>query len=127
MTAPEVIQGWTGNIDLERVVPIVACVGKNIVGDATLHRSRASARRHVGEVRIVVDPAYREVGLGRRLIRELLDIAADMGLTLATFELVDRREKPAIMAAESVGFREVGTLLPTLLAWRQVSPCRSLR
>ena len=58
----------------------------------------------------MVDPAYREVGLGRRLIRELLDIAADMGLTLATFELVDRREKPAIMAAESVGFREVATL-----------------
>ena len=59
---------------------------------------------------MVVDPAYREVGLGGRLMRELLDIADDLGLLAATMELVAEREHPAIMAAESVGFERVATL-----------------
>ena len=64
VTAPEVIKTWTANIDFERVIPIVALAGDRIIADATLHRSRAPARRHIGEFRVVVDPAYREVGLG---------------------------------------------------------------
>jgi L-amino acid N-acyltransferase YncA len=110
VTAPEVIQAWTSHIDFDRVISIVAEAGEDIVADATLHRSRAPARRHIGELRIVVDPAFREVGLGRRLIRELLDISAELGLSQATFELVADRERPAINAAQSVGFRPSATL-----------------
>lgn len=110
VTAPEVIQSWVTRIDFERVIPIVAVVDDQIVGDATLHRSRAPARRHVGEIRVVVEPEYREKGLGRRLIRELLDIAVELGLYKASFELVAEREKAAIVAAESVGFQEVARL-----------------
>ena len=104
VTAPEVIYAWTTTMDFEKVVPIIAVVGDDIVADATLHRSRTMARRHIGELRVVVDPAYSGVGLGRRLIRELLDIAVELGLHSATFELVAQMEKAAIMAANSVGF-----------------------
>jgi L-amino acid N-acyltransferase YncA len=110
VTAPEVVHGWTAKIDFDRVVPIVALAGDEIVADATLHRSRAVARRHVGELRLVVDPSHRGVGLGRRLLRELLDIAAELGLHNATFELVADREEMAIRAAISVGFQQVGVL-----------------
>jgi L-amino acid N-acyltransferase YncA len=110
VTSPDVIQSWTSNLDLDRVVPIVALAGDEIIADATLHRTRTPARRHIGELRVVVDPEYRELGLGRRLIRELLDIAAPLGLDKATFELVAERELPAIMAAESVGFQVAATL-----------------
>lgn len=110
VTSPEVILNWISNIDLDRVVPIVAVAGDEIIADGTLHRSRTPARRHIGELRVVVDPEYRELGLGRRLIRELLDIAAEMGLHQATFELVAQRETPAILAAESVGFQVAATL-----------------
>jgi L-amino acid N-acyltransferase YncA len=110
VTAPEVVHGWTTKIDFDRVLPIVALVGDEIVADATLHRSRAMARHHVGELRVVVDPSHRGVGLGRRLIRELLDIAAELGLHNATFELVADREESAIRAAISVGFNQVGVL-----------------
>ncbi len=64
----------------------------------------------MGEVRIVVDPAFPEVGLGGRLIREILDIAAALGLTKVAFELVAQREREAVCAAERVGFKEVATL-----------------
>lgn len=110
VTAPDVVHSWVTRIDFERVIPIVAVVDDQIVGDATLHRSRAQARRHMGEIRVVVEPEYREKGLGRRLIRELLDIAVELGLYKASFELVAQREKAAIMAAESVGFQEVARL-----------------
>ena len=110
VTAPEVIKTWTANIDFERVIPIVALAGDRIIADATLHRSRAPARRHIGEFRVVVDPAYREVGLGSRIIRELFEIAVELGLYKVSFELVAHREKAAILAAERAGFREVATL-----------------
>ena len=58
----------------------------------------------------MVDPSYRELGLGRRLIQELLDIAAMLRLDRVIFELVAQREKAAIAAAESVGFREVAVI-----------------
>ena len=108
--APAVIRNWTANIDYERVIPIVAVTGGQIVADATLHRSRVPARQHIGEVRIVVDPDYRDRGLGRRLIWEMLDIAAELGLNKLTFELAAQMEKPAVLAALSVGFQEVASL-----------------
>ena len=110
VTSPEVIHSWTTGLDFSRVVPIVALAGDDIVADGTLHRSRALARGCVGELRIVVDPSFREVGLGRRLIRELLDVASDLGLDTATFELVAKHESLAIAAARSLGFQVVATL-----------------
>jgi L-amino acid N-acyltransferase YncA len=110
VTSPEVIKTWTSNIDFERVIPIVALVGDEIVADATLHRSRAPARRHIGEFRLVVDPQYREIGLGSRLLRELFEISVELGLYKVVFELVEQREKAAIIAAERSGFREMTTL-----------------
>ena len=110
VTAPSVILDWTSNIDLDRVFPVVAVAGDEIVADATLHRSRSAARGHIGELRIVVDPEYRERGLGKRLIQELLDLSDGLGLTKVIFELMAQREEAAIMAAISLGFREVATL-----------------
>lgn len=97
------------NVSSVKVIPIVAVSGKAIVADATLHLNRTPARSHLGEVRVVVEPANREVGLVRRLIREILDIAANLGLTKVVFELVAQREKEAVCAAERVGFKEVAT------------------
>jgi L-amino acid N-acyltransferase YncA len=110
VTSPSVIRRWTDNIDFGRVIPIVALYEGNIIADVTLHRSRALARSHIGEIRIVVDPAFREVGLGRRLIRELLDVAVKLGLHKVIFELVSKHEDAAISAAKSVGFQQVGVL-----------------
>ena len=110
VTDPEVIDGWTQDINLERVIPIEALQGDRVVADATLHRSRVFARRHIGELRIVVDPEFRGKGLGRRLMRELLDIAAELDLYRVVMELVPDREDAAIEVAESMGFIKVATL-----------------
>ena len=110
VTAPEVIEQFTGNISLDVAIPLVAVANDKIVADSTLHRSRRASRRHVGELRIVVDTEYRGRGLGARLIDELIQLGVDLGLERLVFELVDRREMPAIQAAKAAGFEEVAVL-----------------
>lgn len=110
VTAPEVIREFTGNISMDVAIPLVAVSGDKIVADSTLHRSRRASRRHVGELRIVVDTEYRGRGLGARLIDELIQLGVDLGLERLAFELVDRREMPAIQAAKAAGFEEVAVL-----------------
>ncbi len=110
VTAPEVIREFTGNISMDVAIPLVAVSNDKIVADSTLHRSRRASRRHVGELRIVVDTEYRGRGLGARLIDELIQLGVDLGLERLVFELVDRREMPAIQAAKAAGFEQVAVL-----------------
>lgn len=110
VTAPEVVHDWIEAIDPSRVVSLVALDDDTIVADATLHRSRAPARRHVGELRVVVDPEHRGAGLGSKLIQELIDLGRRLDLDRLFFELVDRREQAAISAAIGMGFSEAAVL-----------------
>jgi len=110
VTSPTVTQRWARELDYDRALPLLAWIDGQVVADATLHRQRAGARRHVGEVRILVDPDYRNRGLGTAMIRELATIANESGLEILTFELVAEKEDAAIAAAKFVGFVPVGVL-----------------
>ena len=59
---------------------------------------------------MVVDPAFRGRGLGARLIRELVEVGRDIGLSKLFFELVGRRESDAIQAASAAGFQRAAIL-----------------
>ena len=110
VTDLDVIRNWTHNIDHERVIALEAVVDGEIVSDATIHRTRAFSRRHIGELRVVVDPRFRQRGLGSHVIRELLDIAKELNLYKVYIDLVTRREEAAIRFAERMGFERVATL-----------------
>jgi L-amino acid N-acyltransferase YncA len=84
----------------------MADVEGRIVADGTLHRRRGNAIRHLGEVRVVVDPAYRAKGLGTALLHELMDYAQGEGLEAANFELVEGVQDEALDAARRAGFVE---------------------
>ena len=110
VASQEVIAEFTDHIDLDQAIPLVAQSGDRILADATLHRSRRAARRHVGEIRVVVEPAYRRRGLGVRLIHELIQIGRDLDLHSLVFELVSGHQQDAINAAQGAGFEEVAVL-----------------
>ncbi len=110
VAAPEVISEFTDRIDLSQTIPLVAEAENRILADATLHRSRRAARRHVGELRVVVDPDYRGRGLGVRLIHELVQLGRDLELHALVFELVSGHQQSAIQAAQGAGFEEVAVL-----------------
>jgi L-amino acid N-acyltransferase YncA len=106
VTSPEVIARWAETLDYRRVLPLLALVGDQVIGDGTLHHSRAPALRHIGEVRVVIDPAYRHQGLGRFLLQNLVNIAKneDSELEKILFEVVADTEMAAQRAAQTLGF-----------------------
>lgn len=110
VTDPRVIERWAEEVDYARAVPLLAIMDGKIVGDGTLHHRRAGARRHIGEVRVVVDPAYRNRGVGRALLHKLMDLAKDRGVERLLFELVVDAEEAARHTAILLGFVPVAAL-----------------
>ena len=80
VTDPAVVRSWATNIDYERVIPIVALRDEQIIGDATLHRHRHGSSVHVGEIRLVIDPAVRTKRLGTWMMLDLIQLATRLGL-----------------------------------------------
>jgi L-amino acid N-acyltransferase YncA len=110
VTSPEVVRSWIDGRDYRRALALLAFDGPSVVADAVLIRGRGNSRSHIGEIRIVVAPEYRDRGLGTTLIRDLCDIADDAGLEKVMFEVVADREQEAVRAAEWLGFCRVATI-----------------
>lgn len=110
VTSPKVVKRWCEEVDYDRVLPLLAWANGRVVADGTLHRIRTLARRHVGELRIMVAPEYRDRGLGTTLMHELAAIANEQGVERLLFQAVSDREEAAIKAAEFVGFVKVAVL-----------------
>ena len=105
----DVIDSWTQELDYRKVLPLVAEVGGNIVGDATLHRRTFGWTSHVGKVRLVIDKDYRGKGLGAILIEELIDIAKKAGLEQLVAELMSN-QTGALSAFKRLGFEKEAVL-----------------
>lgn len=106
VTDPQVIDGWIERLDYDRVLPLVTEAHGRIVADATLHRRREGWRRHLGSLRIVVDPEFREIGLASRLIDELVDVATHEGLDRVYVE-IPTDAAAAMEVFEERGFKKV--------------------
>jgi L-amino acid N-acyltransferase YncA len=110
VSSPKVIGRWTGNLNYDRALPLVAVVDRRIVGEAVLVRSRHGAYRSVAGLRVVVAPDARQRGLGTALMKELCDVAADAELERVTAEFVVGVQDDAIGAAERLGFLRAATI-----------------
>ena len=102
VTDPKIIARWAQTLDYSRALPLLAFLDGKIVGDGV--------RQHIGEVRVVVAPAYRNRGVGRGLLHQLIDIAGDQGLKQLLFEVVADTEQTARHTAQVLGFVQVAVL-----------------
>lgn len=102
---PGVVEGWVGRPDQRRLVALVDGV---VAGHAGVLRG-APLSEHVGELRLVVDPAWRRRGLGRLLAQRAVHEAADMGLTKLVVEVV-AEQAPTVAMFEGIGFQIEGRL-----------------
>ena len=107
---PKIIERWALTLDYSRALPLLAILDGKIVGNGTLIHRRAGARQHIGEVRVVVDPDYRNRGVGRGLLHKLIDIAGNKGLKKLMFEVVADTELAALHTAQILGFMPVASL-----------------
>ena len=105
----DVIDAWAGELDYDKVFPLLAEIGSNIVGDASLHRRKAGWTSHVGKVRIVIDKDYRGKGLGTALLEEVISFAKRAGLELLVAEVM-AGQTAALAALKSLGFEKEAIL-----------------
>jgi L-amino acid N-acyltransferase YncA len=105
----KIITGWMRELNYEKTLPVIAEYEGRIVANATLHRKTFGWGRHVGEVRIVIDPGFQGRGLGGILSDEICHIAAASGLKKLVARVVTARVD-AIKAFESSGFKSIAVL-----------------
>lgn len=105
---PAVTQKWIDDLDFRHVIPLVAVVNDDIVGDATLHLGQGP-QRHKAEVRIFLAKPYRQRGLGTAMLKALIDIAKKLDLHLLTAQVIANRTA-TIRAFRGLGFRLQTTL-----------------
>ena len=118
---PLVIEKWAKNLDYEKTLPILALKEDDtIIADATINRRSFGWKWHLGTVRIFVHRDYRNVGVGRLIIEELVDIAYKLGIEKLIAE-VPEHSTAAINAFSKSGFYRVATI-PNMVKDRNNMP-----
>lgn len=99
------IESWGRSIDYSKAFPLLAFDGKRVVADATLHRREGGPLRLVGRIKWMIDPAFRGVGLGTILVKDLINVARDRGLRHVNSMLISDLEADAVKTLEGLGFK----------------------
>lgn len=81
ITQPAEVDRWIAEAEERNLVTIVAWQEATIVGYATFDRGRVRWTRHVAELRVVVAPQTRGIGIGRLLLELVFEMALDAGVT----------------------------------------------
>jgi N-acetylglutamate synthase-like GNAT family acetyltransferase len=90
ITKPKVLSAWVREIAAENIVSLLAHRNDKLVGCAAVVRDVLSFSPHVGDLRVLVSPDVRELGLGRTLVQESFLISLAMGLEKLTAHMTAR-------------------------------------
>lgn len=94
------VEAWVHD---ERARRLIARIDGRVVGYVGVIPG-VGWSRHVGELRLVVDPSFRRRGIGQRLARHALRVALDASLTKVVVEVVASQES-TIALFTGLGFR----------------------
>jgi L-amino acid N-acyltransferase YncA len=104
ITDDVVVREWIGNLTNGSTTTVVAEIDGVLAGYASLHHDRARWTRRVGEIRVVLGPAYRGSGLGRRLAEEIFHLGLQRGIKkVAALMTLDQTRARA--AFQRLGFQ----------------------
>ena len=100
------VKRWTENLDYTKVLPLLGEVDRKVVANGSLHFSNLRWMSHVGEIRILVGPKHRGMGIGRTIVHELFGLGLAHGLERIVATQMDSEEF-LIQTLVSLGFFEV--------------------
>jgi L-amino acid N-acyltransferase YncA len=103
------VEAWLDRLDSETETVIVAETADHIAGTAILSREAHGWARHVGEIRIVADPATRRQGLGHVLAETIFALAVHLQLEKIVAQMMTD-QRGAIRVFELLGFHPEATL-----------------
>ena len=101
---PKVVDGWMRTVGSGRTTTIVAEENGSLIGMGTLVRSETTWARHLGNMRLLVSPNARGMGLGSVLANEVFTHAQTMGLQKIVAQMA-ADEQGARAVFEKLGFR----------------------
>ncbi len=105
VTDPAVVERWAVELNYDKVFPILAWKGSEVVADATLHKNIGGWMKHVGTIRIAVAREYQKQGLGSILANELFLHALQCGLEKIVAEMMET-QTGAKKVFEKLGFKQ---------------------
>ncbi len=105
VTDPAVVERWASELNYDKVFPLLAWKGNDVVADATLHKNLGGWMKHVGTIRVVVAKSHQRQGLGSLLANELFLHALKSGLEKIVAEMMESQHG-AHKVFEKLGFRQ---------------------
>jgi RimJ/RimL family protein N-acetyltransferase len=109
VTDPAVVNRWAVDLNYDKVFPLLAWRGSDVVADATLHKNLGGWMKHVGTIRMVVAREFQKHGVGSILANELFLHALKSGLEKIVAEMMETQEG-ARKVFEKLGFRQEAVL-----------------
>jgi RimJ/RimL family protein N-acetyltransferase len=109
VTDPAVVNRWAVELNYDKVFPLLAWRGNDVVADATLHKNLGGWMKHVGTIRMVVAREFQKHGVGSILANELFLHALKSGLEKIVAEMMETQEG-ARKVFEKLGFRQEAVL-----------------
>lgn len=109
VTSPHAMQRWIDGLESDQGWHLLAGYEGRIIADGELDHQFYGWLQHIGEVRLVVDPAFRGSGLSHLIVQEILAQAVDEGLHKVMVQMtVD--QVSALHLFSRVGFRREALL-----------------
>jgi L-amino acid N-acyltransferase YncA len=109
ITQPANVDDWMRNIEEGATVTVLAEVGDQVAGYASVHTDQTRWTRTIGEIRMQVGLSFRGLGLGRVLAAEIFRVGQKRGL----------RKMAAMMTPDQAGaraaFEKLGFQIEALL------------
>jgi len=102
ITKPSAIDTWVRNLEDGTMYTVLAEDDRQVLGYSSLYRNDFDWSRHVAELRVLVAPQARSLGLGRLLTRKAFSVALTLGI-----EKITARMTPDQTGARTV-FEELG-------------------
>jgi GNAT superfamily N-acetyltransferase len=99
-----VLEAWIAAVEASEVESLIALTGGEVVATTANVSDKLSWSRHVCEIRLLVAPAYRNKGLGRRLLERAIARAVAGGATKLTARMTPD-QTGAITLFEECGFK----------------------
>ncbi len=109
ITDPKVVDEWVRDIERGRTVTVLGEKDDGLLAYASLLLHETFWGRHMGEIRVLVRPAYRGLGLGFALASDVFAIAKDAGIEqmMARMTTEQKRTRERL---ERLGFKVDGIL-----------------
>jgi RimJ/RimL family protein N-acetyltransferase len=109
VTDPAVVERWATELNYDKVFPLLAWQGNDVIADATLHKSLGGWMKHVGTIRMVVAREFHKQGVGSIMANELFLHALKSGLEKIVAEMMETQQG-AKKVFEKLGFRQEAVL-----------------